>query len=185
MSFTIQKGLAEIEAVRTDAHDLLDTLTDAQFNWRPSPERWSIGQCIHHLNLVGDLYDGEFSRAIATAREQNITGAGPFAHGALGGLFVRIMEPPVKMRANAPEKARPSEHLPLEQTRAEFFAIQERWLETFRSAEGIDLYNIKLPSALVGKFRLRLSAWMPAMIAHERRHLWQARQIRSHTDFPA
>ena len=185
MKFVIAKALDEIEAITADAHDLLDPLNDEQFNWRPEAKRWSIGQCIGHLNLVGEMFDTAFKETLARAREEGLTGSGPYPPGPLGSFFLWVMEPPVRMGVKAPENALPRERVDLETARALFFEIQERWLETYKRADGVNLRKAKLHSPLRGTLALSMSAWLPAMVSHERRHLWQARQVRQRPGFPA
>ena len=46
-----------------------DTLSEAQLNWKPSPEKWSILECMEHLNRYGDFYIPEFERHFAHAKQ--------------------------------------------------------------------------------------------------------------------
>jgi hypothetical protein len=41
---------------RVIADQIAAGLTMKAFNWRPAPDRWSIAQCLVHLNVSGDLY---------------------------------------------------------------------------------------------------------------------------------
>jgi len=40
----------QLLSVRQDAVGLMSGLTEAQFNWKPAPERWSMSGCVDHLN---------------------------------------------------------------------------------------------------------------------------------------
>jgi hypothetical protein len=48
---------------RVLAAELCGNLTTAQFNWRPQPGRWSIAECLVHLNISAKL----FGQAIASS----------------------------------------------------------------------------------------------------------------------
>src|SRR5216684_4017634 len=45
----------QLENIKEDALELTAPLEDTQFNWRPSPKRWYISECLCHLNLANGL----------------------------------------------------------------------------------------------------------------------------------
>ena len=85
---------AQFEALSADAGELVGTLTDAQFAWSPAPDRWSVGQCIEHLNVTARAYLPSLDEAIAAAIRAGVYGTGPFTYNLLGRMMVRSMEPP-------------------------------------------------------------------------------------------
>jgi hypothetical protein len=95
--------------------------------------------------------------------------------------MVWIAEPPPKFRIRAPKNVRPPATIddPL-QALPQFLHAQDEWERLMREQEGLDLAKIKVGQ---GAFRMRLAAALPWMMAHQRRHLLQAenvkRQIRS------
>jgi hypothetical protein len=78
--------------------------TDLQ--WRSRPGRWSIVECLDHLN-AGWLSLPKLDRKIAEARSKGWLGDGPFREPWLGRLYVRAVEPPVRVRLPAPKRYRP------------------------------------------------------------------------------
>jgi hypothetical protein len=53
---TIEGFLAQLLAVEQDLPGVADGSSPAQFNWHRAPERWSIGQCVEHLNITTERY---------------------------------------------------------------------------------------------------------------------------------
>jgi len=45
----------QIDGIVSDAQKLTAGISDRQFNWQPEPGRWSIAQCLVHLNLAGAI----------------------------------------------------------------------------------------------------------------------------------
>jgi hypothetical protein len=41
-----------VEAIRKEARQLVEGLTEEQFAWQPALNRWSIAQCLEHLNAT-------------------------------------------------------------------------------------------------------------------------------------
>ena len=67
----------------------------------------------------------------------------------------------------------------------EWEASHARLEEVVRQADGLDLERIKVPSPVTNliKYNLGMAFWIQT--AHDRRHLWQAREVRNHPGFPA
>jgi hypothetical protein len=57
-------------------------------------------------------------------------------------------------------------------------------IDRVRRSSGLDLGRIKFRSPLIPLLRLSLGTWFQFLLAHERRHLWQARQVRQELRFP-
>lgn len=175
----------QFEAIKQDAQELVAGLTDSQFNWHPGPGAWSIAQCFDHLNVTAELYIPIIREGINRGRTQQLFSEGPFRHTIFGNWFVSTVEPPVKIKVKAPKKFIPSPEKPLDKIVPAFMDIQEHFLDCLREANGIHLSKIKIQSPAVKFIRLTLGQSFALMAAHERRHLWQARQVKNHPNFPA
>jgi uncharacterized damage-inducible protein DinB len=171
-------------AVSDDASELLASLTEEQFNWSPQPGVWSIAQCIDHLNVTGKIYGATIDEKIAEGRAQQRFSNGPFHHKWLDKLFVRTLEPPVKQRFKAPRQFVPQADQPLDKVSREFMQLQEQFLERLQNANGLDLRRIKVASPVIRLLKMTLLGVFWMVVAHERRHLWQARQLLRHEKFP-
>lgn len=174
-----------LNACEREAERLMAGLDDAAFAWRPAPERWSIGECIVHLTLTARLYLPTIDDALAAARAQGLLGAGPYRHGVLGALMVRAMEPPPRLRLRIPTRAiEPSREIPLEEARAVYLASHDELRARFAAAEGVDLGRTRIVSPFARRVRLSLGHAFALLVAHERRHLWQAARVRAAPGFP-
>ncbi|MFN0087335.1 MAG: DinB family protein [Blastocatellia bacterium] len=175
---------AQIEAIQRDADDLLVGVSEQQFNWRSAPNRWSIGECLEHLNVTARLYWPLIAAAINEARVAGGMSPGPYKHGWFGNWFVRSAEPPPKIRFRASRRFRPQIDLPLSHVVPQFAAFQERLLDLIRDANGVDLGRTKVQMPTTRLITLTLGQAFGLVTAHERRHLWQARQVRQDPGFP-
>ena len=61
---------------------------------------------------------------------------------------------------------------------AEFMRFQDGWQKLIQDSEGLDQNKIKVESLFPGLPRLRLAAPIPWMLAHQRRHLLQAENVK-------
>ena len=174
----------QLRDARSDAEKLVDGLTDAQFNWRPAPGRWSIAECLDHLNNGWRVLP-KLDHKIAAAAEQGIRGEGPYRHPLLGRLYVRFVEPPPRVRVRAPKAYVPTPDQPLAAVAPRFLELQDEIIRRVIAADGLDLGEIRMSSPITRRFKMSLGQWFAFLAAHERRHLWQAWQVRKSPEFPA
>jgi hypothetical protein len=92
----LQAFLRQIDAAKRDGEMIAAGLSQAQLNWGPAPGRWSIAECLVHLNIAVTKTLPAFDRAIAVGRARGLVGQGPFRYGWFANWMVRSMEPPPK-----------------------------------------------------------------------------------------
>jgi hypothetical protein len=185
MTPDLQVMLDQIDAIKRDGEAIASGLSEAQFNWHPGPGRWSVADCLQHLNVGVTKAMPAFDQAIAQGRARGQTAPGPFKYGWFSRLVVGSMEPPPKFRMKTPPMLR----VPMTATyRAsdllpEFFRVRDQLAERVRHADGLDLARVRTISHVNRLLRLPLGAYFQFILAHDRRHLWQARQVRNHPGF--
>lgn len=181
----LEEYRCQFVAIKDDAKALLSTVNNEQFNWRSQSGSWSIAECFDHLNVTGKLYGATIDEKISEASSRQWFSRGPFRHGWLGNLLVRLTEPPVKLKVKAPSQFIPRAYQLVDVVANEFMWTQNQFIVRLRDANGIDLARIKIPSPVSDLLKLTLGQVFGLMTAHERRHLWQARQVLKHPNFPA
>lgn len=173
----------QLENIKEDALELTAALSNDQFNWRPSPQQWSISECLAHLNVVNGLDVPPIREAIDAGRTAGLTANGPFQYGFLSRRFVSFSEPPVKLKFKAPKVYRPPSNEPKEKVIAEFIAIHDQLLDLISKSNGLDLARIKTATQFP-YVKFSLGQRFALLAAHDRRHLRQAWDVRRHPDFP-
>ena len=181
----IERLLYQAQVVRQDAEGVLSGLTDSQFNWTPPDGRWSMAQCLDHLNVT----NGRFLPALRAAVEKGIAekrlNDGPYAYGFVSRYLHRMMGPPPKKRFKAPKRFQPAPRRSLPEALAEWDRTHAEMERLIRSSNGLDLVRLKVPSPVTKliQYNLGMAFWI--MMAHDRRHICQAREVRNLPAFPA
>jgi DinB family protein len=175
----------QFEQLANDADALVAPLSDAQFTWRPRPNAWSIAECIDHLNVTARMYLPVLDEGIANAIRQGQYGEGPYAYWWLARMFLRILEPPPRFRTKTPSAFRPPSGRTRHEIMAAFRAYQVQYVDRLRQANGLDLARARVRSPVASWMVFPLGCGFAAMTAHERRHLWQARQVTHAPGFPS
>ncbi len=176
--------LRQLDGVDADTANLLNGLTEVQFHWSPESSRWSIAQCLVHLVIIGGKYLPILDETIEDARADRLLSRGPFRYGFIERWFVRSTEPPPGIRLRTPLAARPPDDQPLPGVIANFLTMQDDLRKRIRAANGVDLARAKVPSPFIRSLKMGLGACFEFLAAHERRHLWQAWQVRKEERFP-
>jgi hypothetical protein len=177
--------LDQLEAIKQDGAAVAAGLTEAQFNWQPGPPpgSWSIAQCLAHLNFGVKEVLPAFDRAIAEGRAKGKTSAGPFRYGWFSRFMIREMEPPPRRRMKTPMRGSAGEHHRAAEVLPEFARLRDELGRRVRESDGLDLARIRTISPVNRLIRLPLGAYFAFILAHDRRHVWQAREVRNTPGF--
>lgn len=185
MTPELQGMLDQLDAIRRDAETVGSGLSDAQFNWQPGPGRWSIGQCLNHLNFGDRLVLPAFDRSIAEGRTAGKTSPGPFRYGWFSRMMIASMEPPPRWKMKTPMKKSAGSTHRAADVLSEFDRVRDELTQRVRQSDGLDLARIRTISPVNRLIRMPLGAYFHFILAHDRRHLWQARAVRGAPGFPA
>jgi DinB superfamily len=178
MILDLDRCAQDIQEARHRVEALVLGLTHEQLTMQPEAGRWSVAECILHLNATAAVVQPLMEKAIADGKRDNKVGTGPFGIGLKGRLLVWIAEPPPKFRMPAPPHLRPPARIdePLKLL-PDFLKAQDGWERLIRQSAGLDLAKIKVGKRF-SPFRARFAAALPWMMAHQRRHLLQAENVK-------
>jgi hypothetical protein len=168
--------LAGLEESDCEAQALLAVLDEERFSARPDERSWSVAHCLDHLNVGNRIYLEAMRSAVENAGRRDIVRLGPIQPRVLERWFIREMEPPPRRRLPAPRKIRPSRKSRAE-VGEEWTLIQAQLRELLHEAAPLDLNRTRFTNPFFPLIRFGVGTGFLVIEAHERRHLWQARQI--------
>lgn len=172
------------EQLAAEADALAAPLSDEQLAWEPAPDSWSVAQCLDHLNVTARMYLPVLDEGIADAIRRGLYNAGPYPYNWLGRLHVYLVQPTTRFRGKAAKQFQPAPRRPRHEVMAAFRAYQVQYVDRLRQANGLDLARARVASPIVGWLRIPLGSSFAMMIAHECRHLAQARRVIQMPGFP-
>lgn len=154
-------------------------------NWHRSAREWSIAECFDHLLVTGRGALERIDDTIRTARAKGLLlRSGPFHYGVIEKWMVRLLEPPPRRKLGVPRGYVPSPNRPCSEVVPAFLRLQDAFLRSLLEANGVDLAKARASSPRRRWLTFSLEQYLALHAAHERRHLWQARQIRGSQEFP-
>lgn len=151
------------------------SLTDEQLNWRPAPEKWSVLECLEHLNLYGDFYLPEIQSRITKSR---FTAEKNFKSGMLGNYFAQSMLPKKKLNKMKTFKDKNPLGSQLDKrTINRFIEQQKKMLVLLEKARKVSLNRTKTSISIPFPVRLKLGDTFRFVIYHNERHIAQAERV--------
>jgi hypothetical protein len=134
---------------------------------------WSIAQCLWHLNSYGDYYLPQIKTGLA----KNYPANPEFKSTWLGDYFTRLMRPGANMKKfKAFKNHVPPGEMDADEVVAEFIQQQEQLLMFLKQARQTDINRIRIPISILTWVKLKLGDVFRFIIAHDERHLQQARR---------
>jgi uncharacterized damage-inducible protein DinB len=153
------------------------TLSDAQWNFKLGPDRWSVGEVVEHLALTEEflrnLQQKTMSAPVATAEQRAAT-------KGKDEMIVKAI-PDRTQKAQAPEPLRPTQKLGAQT--AVVNAFKERRGKTLSYAEKTtDDLRAHVGESPIGP--VDAYQWLLFIGAHTERHLAQIREVKASAQFP-
>ncbi len=177
--------VSEIERQTVQAQELVGCLSESALNWQPNGGKsWSMAQCLDHLVIMNRMYVKTLQDAVAKNEDQLEPRKVPIQpSGWLTRLFISYEEPPPKIKLPAPKKIAPPSQLTIV-VLEDFRALQNQFVDFTREWGEADLGDLKVKDPL---FPIHLTADTELLIvaAHNRRHLWQAENVKKSMGSPA
>ena len=164
----------QIEALEERFARLVVGVSDEKLLERPAPDAWSAAECLDHLNITGRRSVALVDEAVRELEAKNLKSDGPFRLRLFVKLFLRTVEPPARLKTRTGAAFSPPAGLEPEAVKREFSALQKEFLGELEALNGYDLNRVRVRSPFARWLRYTLFEWLTVLLAHERRHLWQA-----------
>ncbi|TGE22092.1 DinB family protein [Hymenobacter aquaticus] len=169
---------ADLQAVRDITVRRFRPLSDDQLNRRPATDKWSVGQCLEHLNIVGGHYLPTINRKLKQAQERGSRPADTVKSGFFGRKLIDAMRVPASEKPlKSPQQYAPSgSRLP--RTVVEVFGRQlDELLNIVQQARGINANAVRIPNPIIPLLYLRLTDQLEFIVTHLQRHVAQAERV--------
>lgn len=177
----------ETEAIITFAESL-QKLSPAQWTWKPNPKRWSVAECVGHLNIFGEHYLSRSAKAMQGSKPL-AQPAQNFKSGYWGEKLTNTMKPLPDNSIPSPMstlgKFDPSKKNRVNANTLNTFIQQRKdMLAQIKQAGNCDLEGLRITSTLGPIIRFKLGDTYRFMVAHDQRHILQMKKVMAEAGFP-
>ena len=158
------------------AAEHLQQADSVKLGYPPEEGKWSAAQALEHLNMYSRFYLPAIERSmVQIPKEVNAW----FVPGFFGDYFTNMMMPKnvyeVKNKMKTMKSFRPERAVNVEGVFKEFFDHQKKLLHLMETARKRNLETVRVPTTISKLIRLKLGDVFRFLVAHEQRHMIQAR----------
>lgn len=165
----------QFRRARERLHALAGRLAPEQWTQRPEPSRWSVAECVEHLNLTGRAYIPLLESALDQARALGAPAPRRYRRDLIGWLLWRTMPPPVRHRTRTVPAMVPHADKPPAELLAEFDRLQAEQVRLTEGADGLPIHRVRIASPF-GPVKYSAFSALTILPVHQERHIWQAEQ---------
>ena len=164
----------------TDFAKELEFLPESTLNWKERAEKWSILECLEHLNRYSSYYNAELTKAIARAIPSDNQ------HEAkstwIGKKFIAMMDPDNKTKHKTFARMNPTHGVLKKDVIERFLKNQDELLNIVNNSTKVDLNKGSVPVEFLKILRMNLGDALQFVVVHEQRHVRQAQAARSNAE---
>lgn len=176
--------LQTFERMNAEYKKEFGALTTQQLNWKPNPDKWSVGQCIDHIITSNRLYFKIFESLLDGTKPSNLWEKIPFLPGFFGKMLINTTKP-------IPEKAyktvpvfEPSKSAVPGDILTTFLETQKELVDLIKKTDTLDHKTTIITSPATKVITYSLHDLCIILSGHEERHLNQARNVMKMAGFP-
>jgi len=170
------KALAYLESTKKGVLDATKGLSEAQWNFKPATDKWSVAECVEHIAAAED-----FIRGMAVDKAMKAPAA-PDRDIAKIDAGIMAMIPDRSQKAQAPDELKPTNRFGSPEGSLKHFVESRTATENFLK-ETPDLRAHAADSPLGGP-KLDAYEWVLFVSAHSQRHTKQIEELKADSNFP-
>ena len=183
----MQAQLARIVTELDHAQARLDRLADSvpEDRWakRSDPSRWSVAECVAHLNLTSEAYIPRIRKAIEEARKIPPAGNRKYRRDPVGLFFGTMVGPLPSIagfrigRVKTMPAFVPSGDHPKQLLLAEFRRLQMELTRMVKECDGLAIDKVTIVSPFGEKVRYNCYSAFVLLPRHQERHIQQGELV--------
>jgi hypothetical protein len=176
MEMSLQNIIEDFNAASARLDALEATVPLERWTERRDPNRWSVAECVQHLNISSELFRDTVADGLERARQLGGS-SDRLRRDLMGWMLWKSLGPPVKMKVKAPATHIPDGRSDPKRVIDLFRRLQVEQIEWVRQAEGLPIDKVKVVSPFSSKVRYNMYSCLSTLPRHQHRHLWQAEQV--------
>jgi uncharacterized damage-inducible protein DinB len=173
-----ERALAYLEKTKAGVIDATKGLSDAQWNFKPAPDRWSIAEVMEHIALAEDMIRGLIETQVM--KSPAIAPRDPAEVKKIDdGVMAKV--PDRSHKIQAPEQLKPTNHFGTPDQAEQHFLESRATTETFlKDTAGLRAHAMMDPTGT----QMDAYEWVLLIAGHSERHTKQILEVKADPKFP-
>ncbi len=159
-------------------------LTSEQLNWKPSPNQWSVGQCLDHLVTTNELYYALFDQALRGNHSRTFWEKLPLWPTLMGNMILKSVRPETRRKNKTFPVFEPAQSDVSMSIVAKLVASNDKIADYFRQSDHLNHQKVIITSPLAAQVTYNLKTVCQILVNHEERHFNQAKRVMELSEFP-
>ncbi len=149
-------------------------LTISQLNQKEHVGKWSILECLEHLNRYHAYYNAVIREGLAAAKDNTIDKN--YKNGWFGKMSIDMMSPDNVKKQKAIAKFNPVGSQLTKETITKFLEYQQELLTLLAQAKVKNINQRKVPVEFFKLMKMKIGDALAFVVTHEQRHILQAQE---------
>ncbi|MGZ8378878.1 MAG: DinB family protein [Gemmatirosa sp.] len=173
----------DLERARARLHRLADAMPAERWARRADPARWSVAECVAHLNLTSRAYLPIVRAGLGEAAALGVPAPARYRRDPAGWLLAHLVGPLPTLgsvrigRVRTPASFVPTGDQPRDVVLRDFDALQDELIACVRAADGRAIDRVRVTSPFDARARYNLYACLTLLAPHQHRHAQQAEAV--------
>jgi hypothetical protein len=180
LSKKAQEVVDYMTAQREEFLATVDGLSDAQLNFKPAADQWSIKEIFHHIWIVEGMTGKLMANLLKQAAENHLPADANPEESVLNSLDAHAEK--LASKFQAPERVVPIDALPLAESIVKMGETRAKILEPLDELCKYDVSSLLFPHPALGP--INPYQWLMVMGGHEARHRNQINRIKADANYP-
>jgi hypothetical protein len=172
-----ERWTSALDEITANFNNDFGSLSREQLNWKPGRDRWSIAQNIDHLIVINNTYVPVIESVRNNTYKLPWLGNFDFVVKFFGNFILKSVQPDRKSRTKTFPTWQPDQGEIAADILERFSEHQETFKKLLRDSQDLVTRHVVISSPANKNIVYTLDRAFDIIVAHERRHLEQAREV--------
>ena len=174
---TMDKWITQIDQITSDFEGTFRDLSEEQLNWQPHENAWSIAQNMRHLILINESYFSILDSLRDGRYHPPFLSRFHFLSKLIGRTLLKSVQPDRKVKTKTYPIWEPDEQTNQDKILDRFVRHQDELKDQIKNSRELVANGAVICSPANKNIVYPLETAFDILIAHERRHFVQAKEI--------
>ena len=158
-------------------------LDEMELAYKPDNKKWSILECVEHMNIATRHYVDIIQEKIPKALSQGQNPVKHYKKGVMGKIFVNLITPAgdqeIKSKMKTMSRFKPFKATEKGKSQVidEFVGLNETLLDQLSKAGDVNVNKVRIKSGIGSIIRFKLPDAFGFVVGHNQRHVIQIKEL--------